>query len=135
MTLKSHIVMDPRFKHESSYIGGGCPPIETEHGWVLIYHGVEKTGKGKVYSACAALLDLENPSKVLARLPYPLFTPERDWELNGVINNVVFPTGTSRFGDILYVYYGAADEQIACVSLSFGALLNELLLHAPPCEK
>jgi beta-1,2-mannobiose phosphorylase / 1,2-beta-oligomannan phosphorylase len=77
-TLQKHIVMDPRYKHESNYTGGGCPPIETEHGWVLIYHGVQKTSKGNVYSACAALLKLDDPSKEIARLPFALFSPEYD---------------------------------------------------------
>ena len=76
LNLQEHIVLDPVYAHESSYIGSGCPPIETEHGWLLIYHGVEETDKGLVYSACAALLDLNDPSKELARLPYALFSPE-----------------------------------------------------------
>ena len=133
--LKKHIVMDPMYKHESRYIGGGCPPIETKHGWLLIYHGVEKTSKFHVYSACAALLKLDDPTVEIARLPYALFSPERDWELNGIVNNVVFPTGTALFGDTLYIYYGAADEQIACASLSLSALVNELLLYTLPDEK
>jgi len=135
MTLPDHIVMDPRHKHESRYIGGGCPPIETEKGWLLIYHGVEKTSRGFVYSACAALLDLDDPSKELSRLPYPIFSPQYDWELNGIINNVVFPTGTASFGDTLYIYYGAADEQIGCASLSLSALLNELVSNIKCHEK
>ncbi|MPM17111.1 4-O-beta-D-mannosyl-D-glucose phosphorylase [bioreactor metagenome] len=129
MTLPEHIVMDPRFKHESQYIGGGCPPIETKSGWLLIYHGVEKTSRGLVYSACAALLDLNDPSKELARLPAPLFTPQLDWEISGVINNVVFPTGTALFDETLYIYYGAADERIGCVSLCLSDLINELTLN------
>ena len=128
--LKKYIVLDPCInKHESKYIGGGCPPIETEHGWLLIYHGVDETDKGLVYSACAALLNLDDPSIEIARLPYALFSPEHDWELNGKVNNVVFPTGTSLFGDTLYIYYGAADEQIACASLSLSALISELLFY------
>ena len=127
--LKEHILMDPLYKHESRYIGGGCPPIETEHGWLLIYHGVEKTAKSHIYSACAALLDINDPSIVKARLPYALFRPNFDWELNGYVNNVVFPTGTAIFGDTLYIYYGAADEQIACASLSLSELANELLIY------
>jgi predicted GH43/DUF377 family glycosyl hydrolase len=122
-------VLSPKHKHEVSYIGGGCPPIETEYGWLLIYHGVHDTIKGYVYSACAALLDLEDPRKEIARLPYALFKPEHEWELKGEVNNVCFPTGTVLIGDSLYIYYGAADEQIACASLSISALLNELMLH------
>ena len=127
--FQDHIVLDPMYKHESSYIGGGCPPIETPHGWLLIYHGVERTSRGNVYSACAALLDIDNPSKELARLPIALLSPTTKWETQGEVNNVIFPTGTALFGDTLFVYYGAADEQIACASLKLTALINELLDH------
>ncbi len=127
--FEEHVVLSPKHDHEVSYIGGGCPPIETEAGWLLIYHGVYDTVKGYVYTACAALLDLENPQKEIARLPYALFTPEYDWELVGEVNNVCFPTGSVLIDDTLYIYYGAADEQIACASLSISALLKELLLN------
>ena len=126
LDLQDHIVLDPVHAHESSYIGSGCPPIETKHGWLLIYHGVKETRLGRVYSACAALLDLDDPSKELARLPYPLFSPEFEWELHGEVNNVVFPTGTALFGDTLFIYYGAADSSIACASLRLSALIEEL---------
>jgi predicted GH43/DUF377 family glycosyl hydrolase len=134
--LQEHILIDPLFAHESSYIGGGCPPIETEHGWLLIYHGAEETAKGTVYSACAAaLLDLDNPEKVISRLPYALFSPEYEWELKGDVNNVVFPTGTALFGDTLFIYYGAADTVIACASLNFHELVSELLTYSYKDEK
>jgi beta-1,2-mannobiose phosphorylase / 1,2-beta-oligomannan phosphorylase len=129
LNLQEHIVLDPVHQHESSYIGSGCPPIETKNGWLLIYHGVEETKKGLVYSACAALLDLNNPLKEIARLPYPLFTPEFEWELTGEVNNVVFPTGTALFGNTLFIYYGAADSQIACASVNLPALVDELLSY------
>jgi predicted GH43/DUF377 family glycosyl hydrolase len=125
--FQDYIVMDPFYQHEANYIGSGCPPIETEHGWVLIYHGVEETENGLVYSACAALLDLNDPSKELSRLPYRLFTPELEWELYGEVNNVCFPTGTAMFGDTLFIYYGAADSNIACASLKLSALVDELM--------
>jgi beta-1,2-mannobiose phosphorylase / 1,2-beta-oligomannan phosphorylase len=135
VNLQEHIVMDPVHAHELNYIGSGCPPIETEHGWLFIYHGVEKTELGLVYSACAALLDLQNPLKELARLPYALFSPEYEWELKGEVNNVVFPTGTALFGDTLFIYYGAADTHIACASVSLTALVAELLTHTTINEK
>ena len=125
--LDENIVLGPKYKHEVSYIGAGCPPIETEQGWLLIYHGVYDTPKGYVYSACAALLDLENPHKEIARLPYALFKPELEWELKGEVNNVVFPTGAALFDDTLYIYYGAADKRIACASMSLKELVNELV--------
>ena len=129
LNLQEHIVLDPIYKHESSYIGSGCPPIETEYGWLLIYHGVEETDKGRVYSACATLLDLNDPSKELARLPHALFSPEYEWELYGEVNNVVFPTGTALFGNTLFIYYGAADSYIACASLCLSSLLSELVSY------
>ncbi len=127
LDLQEHILLDPVYGHELCYIGSGCPPIETEHGWLLIYHGVGQTEKGPVYSACAALLDLNDPSRELARLPYPLFSPEYEWEVHGEVNNVVFPTGASIFGNTLFIYYGAADTSIACASVNLPALLAELL--------
>lgn len=131
----NHILIDPVFKFESAYVGGGCPPIETPQGWLLIYHGVEETERGLIYSAGAALLDLDDPSKVIARLPYPLFTPEYKWELRGEVNNVVFPTGTALFGNTLFIYYGAADSQIACASVSLDELVAELLTFSQKDEK
>lgn len=127
--LDKCIVLAPKHQHESSYIGGGCPPIETALGWLLIYHGVEDTKAGHIYSACAVLLDLENPMKEIARLPYPLFKPELIWELKGEVNNVCFPSGSVLFGDQLYIYYGAADERIGSASLNIHELLEELMLN------
>ncbi len=127
--LNENILLEPKYAHEVSYIGGGCPPIETPQGWLLIYHGVHDTLKGYVYSACVALMDLESPTTELARLPYPLFSPEFDYELTGEVNNVCFPTGTALFGDDLYIYYGAADDTIACASVSLSELLHELSLN------
>jgi predicted GH43/DUF377 family glycosyl hydrolase len=121
-----NIVLAPKYEHEASYIGGGCPPIETKDGWLIIYHGVRDTVKGYVYSACVALLELKNPQKEIVRLPYALFKPEISWELKGEVNNVCFPTGTSLFGDRLFIYYGAADERIATASVSLSELLTEL---------
>ncbi|PSL43485.1 putative GH43/DUF377 family glycosyl hydrolase [Chitinophaga niastensis] len=124
-----YIVLAPKYDHEVSYVGGGCPPIETKSGWLLIYHGVHDTVNGYVYVGCAALLDLENPLKEIARLPYALITPESEWELKGDVSNVCFPTGTAVFGDTLYIYYGAGDDVIASASVSLSALLTELLSH------
>jgi len=127
--LHENIVLSAKYDHEVSFIGGGCPPIETAYGWLFIYHGVHDTVKGYVYTACASLLELANPIKEIARLPYPLFKPEQQWEIKGEVNNVCFPTGALVVGDTLYIYYGAADEQIACASLSLSALLQELILY------
>ncbi|MDP4208206.1 MAG: pesticidal protein Cry7Aa [Bacteroidota bacterium] len=130
LNMHEHIVLDPIYEYELAYIGSGCPPIETEHGWLLIYHGVKRTEEGFfIYSACAALLDLNNPVKEIARLPYTLFSPEYEWELTGEVNNVVFPTGTAIFGNTLFIYYGAADSRIACASVNLSDLVAELLTY------
>jgi len=125
--LGENILLAPKYAHEVCYVGSGCPPIETEHGWLLIYHGVKTAAKGYEYSCCAALFDLDDPRKEIARLPYPLFKPELDYELKGDVDDVVFPTGTALFDDRLYIYYGAADELIACASVSLKGLISELL--------
>ncbi len=124
--LDEAILLCPKYDHEVSYIGGGCPPVETADGWLIIYHGVHDSLHGYIYSACAALLDLDDPHVEIARLPYPLFKPAMEWELKGEVNNVCFPTGTALFDDTLYIYYGAADERIACASVSLTALIQEL---------
>lgn len=133
--LHEAVLMEPVHPHEISYIGAGCPPIETEQGWLMIYHGVHDTPIGYVYTTCAALLDLDDPSKEIARLPYPLFTPEHDYEIRGEVNNVCFATGTFLKEDLLYIYYGAADTKIACASVSLTGLIDELLLNKNNYEK
>lgn len=127
--LNKHIALGPRHAFEKEYIGGGCVPIETPEGWLLIYHGVEQGLNGKIYHAAAALLELDDPTVEIARLPVPLFSPEKDWETTGYVNNVVFPTGTARVGDRLYIFYGAGDSRIAVASLSFNSLMAALLHH------
>lgn len=128
--LDEHILLSSKHPHEESYVGGGCPPIETDQGWLLIYHGVHDSRLGYIYSACAALMDIESPQKEIARLPFPLFSPEYKWELAGEVNNVCFPTGCVRIDDELHIYYGAADEQIACATLNINELIQELLLYS-----
>lgn len=124
--LQKHIVLIPKYKHEKDHIGGGCPPIETEEGWLFIYHSAEMTHEGYVYHASAALLDLEKPNILISRLKEPLFSPTEKFEKEGYVSNVVFPTGTALFGDELYIYYGAADCKVAVASLSLKGLLEEL---------
>lgn len=127
MHLDKHVVLEGEHGFEQRHIGGGAPPIKTSEGWLLIYHGTEENNAGRVYHAGAALLDLKNPQKVIARLPYPLISPEEKHEEDGLVDNVVFATGTALFGDKLYIYYGAADTYISAASVSLKALLKELL--------
>jgi predicted GH43/DUF377 family glycosyl hydrolase len=126
LDFSKHIVLDPKGKFEINYIGGGCPPIETPDGWLLIYHGVEEQLQGRTYHAMAALLHLDHPEIELSRLSYPLFSPTKSWEIEGIVNDVVFPTGTACFGDDLYIYYGAADHHVGVAKVQLSELLQEL---------
>lgn len=125
-TLGDFVILDPLFWFENRNIGGGCPPIETKDGWLIIYHAVEDTPLGKIYHAAVALLDLDNPLKVLGRLREPLFSPETSWEKNGLTSNVVFPSGAILEGKNLHIYYGAADKLIAQRTVNLDKLLAEL---------
>jgi len=118
--LDEYVVMRPRFEWEGEKIGGGCPPVKTDAGWLLIYHGKDRHA---VYRAGVALLDLEDPARVIARSPYPILEPEMDFERFGDVNNVVFPQGAVVKDGRLYVYYGAADK-VCCLAT---APLQELV--------
>lgn len=135
MNLKDHIMLEPEYGFEMRHLGAGAPPIKTKYGWLMIYHGTDESSEGRVYHACAALFDKKNPQKVIARLPYPLFSPGEKYEKNGFVHDVVFPTGTAQFGDRLYIYYGAADTHIGAVSLKMSDLLEELLKNKVKARK
>ncbi|MDR2234563.1 MAG: glycoside hydrolase family 130 protein [Chryseobacterium sp.] len=94
-------------------IGAGPVPIKTSEGWLLFYHGVINTCRGFRYSMGAALLDLEDPSKVLYRTKPYLLAPAEMYELTGDIPNVIFPCAALTEGDKVAVYYGAADTVVA----------------------
>jgi predicted GH43/DUF377 family glycosyl hydrolase len=111
-------IMDalPDSDWESVKIGAAGPPVKTDIGWFLIYHGVSEERR---YSLGAALLDLDDPSRVIARQAEPILEPELDWELNGHVPNVVFSCGQVTVSDELYVYYGGADTVIGVAGLRF----------------
>ena len=124
--LSDFIVLEKKHWFESRALGAGAPPIETEKGWLMIYHAIENSPEGRIYRAGAALLDKKDPTKVIGRLCDPIFSPETEWELKGDVDNVVFPSGTALFGKRLYIYYGAADKRIAAASLDIDEILDEL---------
>ncbi|PJA07751.1 pesticidal protein Cry7Aa [Candidatus Falkowbacteria bacterium CG_4_10_14_0_2_um_filter_48_10] len=124
--LSRHVVMEGEHGFENRHIGAGAPPIKTRKGWLIIYHAVQPYNRGRIYTAGAALLDLKNPERLLARLPYPLLEPEMQSERAGHVHNVVFPTGTSIFKGRLYIYYGMADHFIGAASCPLASLLKEL---------
>lgn len=119
-----------KYDWESHKIGGGVPPIRTDKGWLFLYHGVRWLDKEETrfeYCAGAALLDLNDPSKVLGRLPEPLFRPETDYEKHGDVENVVFPVGGYIYNGDLYISYGGADKVVAMVKCNLNELLGALL--------
>lgn len=98
---------------ESKKIGAGAPPIKTEKGWLLIYHGVSDDN---VYRLGAAIFSLDNPSKLLYRYPEPILEPEMDYELRGEVPRVVFACGACEVKNKYYIYYGGADR-VVCVAI------------------
>ncbi len=125
--LGDYVIIEPEFGFESRNIGAGAPLIETEEGWLLIYHAVEDSNAGQIYRANAVLLDKTPPFNVIGRLEKPLFSPLEQYEKFGDVDNVVFPTGTAIFDDRLYIYYGAADKYVAVVSLVLRDLIKDLV--------
>lgn len=108
-------------------IGAGPPPIETDDGWLLIYHGVKAYAGRLVYRAGAALLDKSNPRRLLARSPGWIFQAEAPYELTGLVGHVVFPSGAIVRGGELWVYYGAADMCVCLATAKLRDLLNLLV--------
>ncbi|MBN2008598.1 glycoside hydrolase family 130 protein [candidate division KSB1 bacterium] len=97
---------------QDTKIGAGPVPIETTEGWLLFYHGVTTTCNGFVYSMGAALLDLDEPNKVIYRGLHYLLTPEEDYETNGFVPNVAFPCAAMYDAPTgrIAIYYGGADS-------------------------
>lgn len=108
-------------------IGGSTPPLRSDRGWLVIYHGVDDKG---IYRVGALLLDLANPRRVLARLPEPILEPEAEFEWKGLYpHGVVFPTANVIKDGTLFVYYGCADQTIGVATCDFAALVNHVAQH------
>lgn len=108
---------------DSARIGAGAAPIKTPHGWLEIYHGADESHR---YCLGALLLDLNNPSKVIARSKEPIMEPIMDYEKTGFFGNVVFTNGHIVEDDIITMYYGASDEVICGAELSIKQILGTL---------
>lgn len=104
-------------------VGAGAAPIKTEKGWLEIYHGADFNHR---YCLGALLLDLNDPTKVLARSEQPIMEPVADYEQTGFFGNVVFTNGQVVDGDIIKMYYGASDEVICGAEFSITEVLNTL---------
>ncbi|MDQ3089651.1 MAG: hypothetical protein M3Q24_00660 [bacterium] len=104
-------------------VGLAAPPIKTKKGWLMLYHGVSNF---KIYKIGAVLLDLKDPTLVLARTALPIFEPEEVYEKEGIIPNVVFPCGLIRRKEKLLVYYGGADTVVGLATVKISELLKTL---------
>ncbi len=109
---------------ETQRIGAGTVPILTKYGWFLLYHGVDDNG---IYRVGALILDKDNPLKVIARTKNYIMEPDQPFELEGIYNGCVFPTGTVVKEGILYVYYGCADKYVGLATANFEELLEEIM--------
>ena len=122
---KHRFVMGTRGGWQSTKIGAGPVPIETKEGWVLIYHGVLTSCNGFVYSAGAAILDLDEPWRVIYRTKKYIIAPTELYECVGDVPNVVFPCATlyDKPSDELKVYYGAADTCVCLATCTLNSLI------------
>jgi predicted GH43/DUF377 family glycosyl hydrolase len=113
---------------DANKIGLCSPPIETEKGWLVLYHGVRQTASGSIYRLGVALFDLEQPEICLQRGDSWIFGPEAPYECSGDVSGVVFPCGQTidADGDTINLYYGAADSCMALATGSIRRLLSWL---------
>jgi len=130
-------VMRGRRRYWDERIGAGPPPVRTRHGWLLVYHGVATHfASVNIYQAGVALLDLEDPLRLIARSPDNVLEPREFYELVGQVPNVVFPTGMIVDGfdaegyasedSVVRIYYGAADTAVCLATGTVGGLLGTL---------
>ena len=117
---------------DAGKIGLGPPPLETPEGWLLGYHGVHTTASGPIYRVGLALLDLDDPRRVIRRTDEWVLAPTEPYERSGDVNKVVFPSGwvLDPTTQQLSIYYGAGDSVIALVSASLKDVLS-MLANAP----
>lgn len=132
-------VLAGRPRYWDELIGAGPPPLKTRAGWVLVYHGVATHfASVNIYQAGVALLDLEQPRRVLGRSSCNILEPREQYELTGQVPNVVFPSGMIAEEQdsegyipptsLLNIYYGAADT---CIGLA-QCTMNDLLSACDP---
>jgi beta-1,4-mannooligosaccharide/beta-1,4-mannosyl-N-acetylglucosamine phosphorylase len=114
---------------DANKIGLCSPPLQTKAGWLILYHGVRTTASGSIYRLGLALLDLENPTKVIRRTDEWIFGPKEHYEREGDVDDVVFPCGwVIKDGKVL-IYYGAADSRLCLATTN----LDEMVEHVLEC--
>ncbi len=118
----------PLLRTTHDHVEVGAPPIKTKHGWLFIYCYIKSyLTSHKFFTIEAALLDGDDPTKVIGRTQEPLLYPETDYEVEGKIPNIVFPSGALIVNNNLGVYYGGADTRICLATCPLDVLFQELL--------
>jgi predicted GH43/DUF377 family glycosyl hydrolase len=123
MTWTDHtIIMSPRPENDwdAVSIGANGLPIKTAHGWLLFYHGY---GNPIVYRHSAALLDLDDPRKVIHRPKDQIFEPYETWEVKGDVPYALFSCSNNLVGDDIWVYYAGADRLVGLATCSYADAL------------
>jgi predicted GH43/DUF377 family glycosyl hydrolase len=124
---RSECIMQSRiFEWDQGKIGPGAPPIRTKEGWLVIYHGVTPRVNAKIYKAGVALLDLDDPRKVIARGKEYIMAPREMYERVGDVPNVVFPTAVIPYPekDEARIYYGGADTVMCLATAKISDLID-----------
>ncbi len=116
---------------DSTLRGAGPPPIKTKDGWLLLYHATDAREPSR-YKIGALLLDLHDPSKVIARSPLPILSPDAVYENEGFKSGVVYACGATVSGDTLMVYYGGADSVVCAAKTSLSRFLRNLKDNKTP---
>lgn len=117
------LVAPRRGMWDGGKVGISCPPVKTADGWLLLYHGVSWS---TTYRVGAVLLDLNDPTSVISRTAVPIFEPEEEYELKGLIPNVVFPCGLTVRNNTAFMYYGGGDSVIGVATMKISTLLKML---------
>ncbi len=112
---------------DSGKIGLCAQPIFTEHGWLILYHGVRETASGSIYRLGLALLDKENPEEVIRRSDEWIFSPREKYERTGDVENVTFSCGWLEQKGEIRIYYGAADTSLCLATANMTEIINFLL--------
>ncbi len=114
---------------DANKIGLSPPPLQTDEGWLILYHGVKTTVSGAIYRLGLALLDLNDPREMIARSDEWIFSPKESYELHGDVDKVIFPCGWIREKDKIFLYYGGADNCIGLATARVSELLEWLHEH------
>lgn len=126
---RHHYLYGGQHKWETGRVGAGTPPIAVKEGWLEIYHGNHRPaapGEVGAYFGAAMLLAKDDPARVLRTGREPILTPNLEFEREGFVANVVFPTGIVEEEDRLLIYYGASDKYSAMVEMAHADILGVL---------